>query len=674
MDGHTFRVLEYEQVREIIAEKTTCIYGREKIEKRYPLKDVNLIEQIHVKIKEALSILESKDSFTVGELKDIREYLRMAGKQIPLRCEEILAVADVLASSRLLKQYLSDREALYPALHAQSESLIVFKELEKLINKTISEEGRILDNATENLSRIRSSIEVLNNRIHGQLDRFLKNPEFSKMLQEPIVTRREHRYVLPVKQEYRSVFPGLVLDSSASGATLFMEPLAVLKMTNEIKYLHTEEEREEEQIRLKLSQKIAEASNDILRSIDFLGDFDSFQASARFMIDNKAVLPKILKKPKINLLNARHPLLGEKAVPIHMHIGDQFSGLIITGPNTGGKTVSLKTTGLLTLMAMSGLPITADADSEVGLFTGVFADIGDEQSISQNLSTFSSHITNITRILFRTGKRSLVLLDEIGAGTDPSEGVALASGLLDFLAKRGAKVIATTHYNQLKDFASRRGDFKNAAVQFDEESLKPTYQISIGLPGRSCALKIAKRLGMPDEIIKAASEILGSSYFQIDSILTEIDQEKSRIEKERREAEETREEMEKLREEYSKKLDGIESEQEGIIEKTRREMENLISEVSRELDEARKEWRKSLKEYKSHKKDRTLVQEDEKKIRSSLEKTIERLKGLQKKQEKEEKKPILPVFAEGALVNVTTMDKRGPVSYTHLTLPTIYSV
>jgi DNA mismatch repair protein MutS2 len=662
MDKHTFRVLEYEEVREIIALKTTNIYGREHIEKRLPLKDIEDIVKLQEATAEALKILDSTDVFTVGELDDIRELLTLAQKDVPLRPGEILQVNEVIIRSKLLKSYLEKREALLPNLFYDSEVLGIFPSLENEIKKAISSDGIIKDSASKKLESIREALNVLNGRIQRQLDNFLRNPDYLKMLQEPIITRREHRYVLPVKQEYRSQFPGLVLDSSASGATLFMEPTVLLNLTNEYRFQKDEEQREEEQIRLKISRKIAESAWEIEANLGFLGYYDSLQAASRFMIDYKCTIPVIQEEALLDLKNARHPLLGSRAVPIDINIGKSFRGLIITGPNTGGKTVTLKTAGILALMALSGFPIPADENSEVGLYTGIYADIGDEQSISQNLSTFSSHIANITKILPRSGRRTLVLLDEIGAGTDPSEGVALASGMLKYLIGRKSCVIATTHYNELKVFAQRNKHFANAAVEFNEETLEPTYRIEIGIPGRSCALKIAGRLGVPEKILKDAERMMGPGHFKLESLLSEIDKEKSQILKERESAQENREQMEQMKNEYLIKLERIDEEKEQIIEEALLETESLVSEIERELQEARREWRKSLKEHKQGQKSREEIRTEQQAFRSKLEETIQKLESMKPKNKVTSKEEIAEnSFRENDLVEITSLNRRGRI-------------
>ena len=663
MDEHTIKVLEYKEVIEIIAKKTTNIYGREVVEQRTPLDDPLEIAALQAETVEAMMILDSTEVYTVGILEDIRDILYMAQKGRALETGEILKVLEVAIRSRLLKKYLSTREFMAPRLKEKSVVIETFSHLEREVKKSISSEGHILDRATPKLASIRKAIGVLQGRVNSKLDQFLRDQQFRNMLQEPIITRREHRFVVPVKQEYRGQFPGLVLDTSASGATLFMEPTVVLKMTNEMKFQSSEEKREEELIRRRLSGMIADCSEDLLRNLEFLGHYDALQAAGRFYYDYKCTLPGIPDDPIIDLKEARHPLLGGKAVPIDIRVGSDFQGLIITGPNTGGKTVSLKTSGLLTMMALSGFPIPAKEGSRIGIFTGIFVDIGDEQSISQNLSTFSSHITQIIRMIPQVDGRSLVLLDELGAGTDPSEGVALAAGLLNYFARHSSRVIATTHYNELKHFASQSEHFCNAAVEFDEETLQPAYKISIGLPGRSCALKIAKRLGLKEEILKEAASALGSKHFHIDALLSEIDREKTIARKESEEAGSHKNEMLKLKEDYEEKLKAIETERDLILEEASKKSQEFIDVVLRELRETRKEWRKSLKEYKKGKKDREEVREQETKVKSVLDRTLNRLKKIGKKNKKKEEEISRSPheFKEEETVSIMGMGKRGKI-------------
>jgi len=660
MDKHTIRILEYKDVIEIIAGNSTNVYGREYIEARKPMDNPYEIAKIQAETSEAMRILDSTESFIVGQMEDIRPLLSMAFKGIALQTREILKVLDGAARSRLLKKYLSTREFMAPKLSEKSEVLESFPRFEKEVKNAIDPDGKILDRATSRLAGIRKELRVLNGRVHRNLEQFLKQPQYRTMLQEALITQREHRYVVPVKQEYRGQFPGLVLDTSASGATLFMEPLVVLKMTNEIKFQQSEEKHEEEQIRLKLSGKIADIGEALLGNLEFLGYYDSLQAAARFYYELNCILPRISEKPIIDLKDARHPLLGEKAVPIDMRVGEDFLGLIITGPNTGGKTVTLKTTGLITLLALSGFPIPAGEGSIVGIFTGIFADIGDEQSISQNLSTFSSHMTNIIKMITEVDGQSLVLLDEIGAGTDPSEGVALGASLINYFINKSSRVIATTHYNELKHFASHNDNLRNAAVEFDEETLQPTYKLSIGLPGRSCALKIAGRLGLKEEILADAREALGSNYFEIEALLLEIDQEKALTRKESEEAETHKEEMKRLKDEYDEKLNNIEQERQQILEEAMNEGIEFTDVVFREVREARKEWRKSLKDYKKGKLEREEARKNEEKVKSSLNRAIKRLKKMQKKEEKKTTEE-LPTFSEDDPVSIPKLGKRGRV-------------
>lgn len=661
MNPHTEKVLEYKEVIELIAVKTTNIFGREYVENRKPLDDPYEIAAIQAETAEAMRILDSTESFVIGQLDDIREVIVMARKGRALETAEILKVYEIAVRSRLLKKYLSTREFMAPRLREQSVVVELFPRFEAEVKKAVSPEGHILDRATPKLEAIRKNISVLQGRVNSKLEQFLRDSQYRGMLQEPIITRREHRFVVPVKQEYRSQFPGLVLDTSASGATLFMEPTVVLQMTNELKFQSSEEKREEELVRKKLSGMISDIGDDLLRNIEFIGRYDSLQAAGRYYYDNKCILPRIPTEPVIDLLQARHPLLGNDAVPIDITVGDEFLGLIITGPNTGGKTVSLKTVGLLTMMALSGFPIPAGEGSRVGIFTNIFVDIGDEQSISQSLSTFSSHITQIIRMIPEVDNQSLVLLDEVGAGTDPSEGVALASGLLKYFMSKKVRVIASTHYNELKHFASHNENFRNAAVEFNEETLQPTYKISIGLPGRSCALKIASRLGLKDEIIREAEKALGSSYFKIEALLSEIDREKTIARKESEEAGTHKVEMEKLKEEYDQKLQAIENERRLVLDEARKEGQEFIDMVLGELRETRKEWRKSLKEYKKGGTERDEVREKESTVKSVMDRTLKRLKSMQKKEEPE---PVIagPVFNEGDTVSIMDMGKRGQVA------------
>ncbi|MFP4499120.1 MAG: endonuclease MutS2 [Vulcanimicrobiota bacterium] len=662
MNKHSFRILEYETVREIIARKTTNIYGRQAIEKRYPLKELEKIEDYQAQLKEANLLFDSEQVHIIGDLKPIKEYLKMAKKKIPLHPEAIIDINQILTASRLLKNYLSNQEQKTPLLKEGSVVLSINRDFETKVKKSFSEEALLKDSASDKLGQIRREKNTYKNKIQSHLDGILKNPDYLKMLQEPIITRREHRYVVPVKQEYRSKFPGLVLDSSASGATLFMEPTSVLRLTNELKYLESEEKHEEERILLQFSALIAGMEENLLINTGFLGHYDGLQACIRFMIDLDCIIPQLRKKAVLDLKKARHPLLGKEAVPIDIYLGMDFLGLIITGPNTGGKTVTLKTAGLLTMLGLAGFPIPAGDGSTIGMFHQIYADIGDEQSIKQNLSTFSAHISNINKILPHADSKTLVLLDEIGAGTDPSEGVALASGILNYLVQRGTRIIVTTHYNQLKVFASKKQELINAAVQFNEETLEPTYHLLIGLPGRSCALKIARRLGLPDEILRESREIMGSRSLHLDSLLSEIDQEKSRAREVRETIEKDKEKIEKLKEEYDSKLSRVEDDRQAMLDEIINEAESLREELVREIEKAKSEWRNSLKKSSTNLDDRKQARKNERKIKGELDKTIDKLKLIKEKhtRRKIEEKPVVR-FEEGEVVKASGIGRVGTI-------------
>ena len=340
MDKHTFKVLEYNLVIEKIAGKTTCIYGRQTVLCRMPQKEIESIERLQEQTREALSILDSTEPLSVGEMDPVDKLLEMASKEIPLQGSDIRRVYQTLERSSELKGYLDKREAILPEIYRDSLALTAFPALEREIVQKVGSDGRILDRASSELARLRREDEVLQGRIRGHLEGFLKNPDYLKMLQEPIITSREHRHVLPVKQEYRSQFPGIALDSSASGATVFMEPLSVLKLTNELKYVRNQEIREEEKIRLDLTRRISCCREDLLRNLEFIGHYDALQAAARYIIDSDCIIPKVVKDPVLNLKSARHPLLEVKPVPVDIRVGEDFAGLVITGPNTGGKTVT----------------------------------------------------------------------------------------------------------------------------------------------------------------------------------------------------------------------------------------------------------------------------------------------------------------------------------------------
>ena len=493
--------------------------------------------------------------------------------------QKIIKILKVLKTSRLIKKFLLKTKEKYPLIRERAEKIQTFSELEKEIIQCIDEDGVVLDRASPELRKIRRDIIKKEQALKNKLETIIRSSRFAAIIQEPLITVRQNRYVIPVKQEKKAKFPGIVHDKSDSGATLFIEPFVVVELNNLLRQLIKDEEQEILKILQRITSLIGERAQEINDSVLSLGEIDFIYARAVLADKMKAVEPKINQDGFINLIQARHPLLQGPVVPININLGKIFNILVITGPNTGGKTVTLKTVGILTLMAQCGLHIPAAKGSEVSIFKKIFCDIGDEQSIEQNLSTFSSHMKYIVQILREADSESLVLLDELGAGTDPTEGAALGMAVLDFLSKESSRVIATTHHDSLKSYAYLTKGVCNARVEFDEETLKPTFEISIGLPGKSCAFIIAQKLGLAPEVVSQAQSFLSQEKINADNMIEKIEEDRKLIEKEKNLIEVAKEESIEIRDKLEKELNQIEENRKEIILKTYREAEKILRET-----------------------------------------------------------------------------------------------
>ncbi|MCG4585068.1 endonuclease MutS2, partial [Anaerosalibacter bizertensis] len=554
MNERTLKVLEYYKIIDKLKEKTESSLGRKLVEKLKPSTNIKDIEYMQRETSESIALLIKRGEPPLYGIKDISTEIKRAEMGGILSPGSLLKISDTLRVSRNLKNYIKktreDKDSNYPILEKLIGFLEVFKSIENSINEAIISEEEISDNASSTLRNIRRQINAKNDSVRNRLNSIVNSSTHKKYLQDAIVTIRDGRYVVPIKQEYRSKFPGLVHDQSASGATLFIEPMAVVELNNELKELQIKEKKEIEKILLELTQIVAEEGERIVQNQKILEKVDFIFAKGKLALEMKASKPILNNNGYINIKNGRHPLLKvDKVVPINIYIGKDFNTLVITGPNTGGKTVTLKTTGLLTLMAQSGLHIPADYNSEIAVFDNVFSDIGDEQSIEQSLSTFSSHMTNIVNILENVDENSLVLFDELGAGTDPTEGAALAMSILDHLHGMNIRTIATTHYSELKIYALTKEGVKNASVEFNVETLSPTYKLSIGVPGKSNAFEISKRLGLSEDIIEHARNFISKENVEFEDVLQTIEEDRKRIAENKEETERLKDEIKRLREE-----------------------------------------------------------------------------------------------------------------------------
>ena len=585
LDEHTFSVLEFSKIKNQLKEKISTATGELIVENITPKIDLPQIFNAQRETTEMREIISYDGIPPFSRLEDISSELkRSAIKGTILDAKKIIKILKVLKTSRLIKKFLLKTKEKYPLIKERAEKIRTFSELEKEIIQCIDEDGVVLDRASPELRKIRRDIIKKEQALKNKLGTIIRSSRFSAIIQEPLITVRQNRYVIPVKQEKKAKFPGIVHDKSDSGATLFIEPFVVVELNNSLRQLIKDEEQEILKILQKITSLIGERAQEINDSVLSLGEIDFIYARAALADKMKAIEPKLNQDGFINLIQARHPLLQGPVVPIDINLGKAFNILVITGPNTGGKTVTLKTVGLLALMAQCGLHIPAVQGSEVPVFKKVFCDIGDEQSIEQNLSTFSSHMKYIVHILREADSDSLVLLDELGAGTDPTEGAALGMAVLDFLSKEKSRVIATTHHDSLKTYAYLTKGVCNARVEFNEETLKPTFEISIGLPGKSCAFIIAQKLGLAPEVVSQAQSFLSQEKIKADNLIEKIEEDRKIIEKEKNLIEAAKEESIGIRDKLEKELNEIEENKKEIILKAYREAEKILKETQNKAE------------------------------------------------------------------------------------------
>jgi len=567
-----------------LAAHTAFALGRERALSLEPTADLDTIEARQRETAEALEIIGREGGLPLGGVRDIREYLHRAQMGSTLSPESLLEIGSTLYCTGRVRRFLLDKAPEGSILRELAQRLEPAPVLQDQIERCIGDDGEILDSASSALRTIRNRMRSLQGRIREKLESIIHNSRYQKILQDGIITLRNGRYVVPVKTEFKGLLPGIVHDQSSSGATLFVEPAAVVEINNQLRQLEAEEAEEIERILRELSGAVGAKAKELLISLETLGRLDFIFAKAFYAASGNAVKPTLRTDGYLHIRRGRHPLLKGEVVPLDIWLGKDFTTLVITGPNTGGKTVALKTVGLLTIMAQAGLHVPADEGTEINVFSGVFADIGDEQSIEQNLSTFSSHMANIIRIMDHVDDRSLVLLDELGAGTDPTEGAALAMALLQWFHRRGCRTIATTHYSELKAFAYTTPGLANASVQFDVATLRPTYKLEIGLPGRSNAFAIAGRLGLREEVIEAARAYLTKEDIQIADLIQDMEENRRKAAHERTVAERLRAEVEAVRKEYEERLAQVTREKEAILAAARAEAAELLLKARADAD------------------------------------------------------------------------------------------
>ncbi|AOT68804.1 endonuclease MutS2 [Geosporobacter ferrireducens] len=622
MNTKTLRVLEYEKIKNMLLQKVESSLGRSVAEQLTPSVNLQEVIQWQKETSEASGLLIQKGQVSMGGVHDLSYHIKRAEIGSFLYPGQLLEVADTLRAARRLKSMVKDtkeEERRYPIIEEYINTLYSFKTIEDRITECIISEEEISDNASPALKNIRRQIEAKNAGIRSRLNSIISSAQTQKYLQEAIITIRQDRYVVPVKQEHRANFQGLIHDQSSSGATLFIEPMAIVEMNNELKELKLKEKAEIERILAELTAMIGEKTEEIKGNQKILAHLDFLFAKGKLSVQMRGVEPELNEAGKIRIKNGRHPFLDAKAVvPTNIWIGEDFQTLVITGPNTGGKTVTLKTVGLLTLMAQSGFHVPADFGTKLSVFQQVFADIGDEQSIEQSLSTFSSHMTNIVEILNRVENKALILLDELGAGTDPTEGAALAIAILNHLYVLGARTIATTHYTELKQYALTTKGVKNASVEFDVETLSPTYRLLIGVPGKSNAFEISKRLGLDQYIVDRAKEYISKDEIEFEDLLTTIEKNKQTAEREKDEAIRLKLMIQEHKEEYERKLEKLAQQREKLLKEAKEEARKILKEAKEEAEQVIKDLRELSIEQEEKEKNRK-IEEARKKLRDQLD-------------------------------------------------------
>ena len=582
MNTKVLYTMEYNKIIDKLKNFAISEMGKKLTEELVPSSNIDDIILWQKETSEAVSMILKKGSLPLGGLKNISACLKRVSVGGVLSIQELFYICDFLYVSRKVKNYAKNesKNDIFEILEPQFELIETISELERDISRCIISDTEVSDDASGALKDIRRNIKSSNDRIKEQLNGIIHSQTYKNMLQDPVITIRNERYCVPVKHEYRNSFSGMVHDQSATGATVFMEPMSVVQLNNKIKELHSKEKIEIEKILRALSEKVNENKDLLSSNLEILSHLDFIFAKGELSISMNGTEPIFNTRGYINIKKARHPLLDpEKVVPTNIYLGDEFTTLLITGPNTGGKTVSIKTIGLFTLMGQSGLHISAFDNSELAVFEDVFADIGDEQSIEQSLSTFSSHMSNIIKILKNVTDNSLVLIDELGAGTDPTEGAALAVAIIEYLHKRKIRMAVTTHYSELKVYALSTEGVENASCEFDVHSLRPTYRLLIGIPGKSNAFAISQRLGLPEFIIKNAREVLSHEDARFEDVITDLEISKKTLVSEQERAEEYRREAEKLKKDFENQKRKTREQRDKIIKKANEDARRIFADA-----------------------------------------------------------------------------------------------
>lgn len=656
MNNKSLSTLEYNKIISRLVSFACSDGAKQILHKLEPMTDIDKINTALDYTNDALTRVYRKGSVDFSRIKDIRGSIARLKVGSSLNALELLNISMLLECAAHIKGYYEQRaDSIQPLIDMLDPVTL----LNNAIKKCIISEDEISDDASANLRSIRRQKNIAADRIHTELNKILNSPSTRTYLQDYVITTRQGRFCLPVKAEYKSLMPGIVHDQSSTGSTVFIEPAAVVKLNNDIRELELKEQAEIEVILADLSAKAAEYTDSLLSDYEILTNLDCIFAKALLSRHFNCSRPVMNNKGIVNIKKGRHPLIEpHTVVPIDIYLGKDFNLLIITGPNTGGKTVSLKTVGLLTLMAQAGLNIPALEHSDIAVFDNIFADIGDEQSIEQSLSTFSSHMTNTVDILKKADSNSLILFDEIGAGTDPTEGAALAIAILDSLHRRNITTMATTHYSEIKMYALTTDGVENACCEFDVQSLRPTYRLLIGVPGKSNAFAISKKLGLSDNIINDASRRLDSEDIKFEDLVTDLEQSRVTIEREREELNEYKAQIAKLKSELTKKTERLDERTDNIIRKANEEAARILKDAKEYADKTINAMNKHGMTVKELEKHRSA-------IREKMNKRQEKLKIEPANNISEHKAHDISEFKVGMHVKVLTMNVIGTVSQIH---------
>lgn len=655
MEKRVLKTLEYDKILAMLKERASCCISRDLVDTMEPSGDFDTVERELKLTAEAETLFYKTGRSPVDDFPDMRHCLERMHAALFLSTGELLGIASCLKAARIAKDILAKEVGEESYLYNLAGLLITHRSAEEEINRCIINEDEIFDGASPALARIRRAMRLANEKVREKLNSMIRSTAYQKYLQEPIITIRNGRFVIPVKQEYRQQVPGLIHDQSSSGATLFIEPSAVVELGNEYKKLLAEEADEIERILTELTAMLAPYADEIREDLNIMGQIDLVFAKAKLSRELNAVMPRLNRNNYVRIVRGRHPLIpADRVVPIDIWIGRDYRSLIITGPNTGGKTVTLKIVGLFALMVQSGIFVPANEGSEFPVFEHIYADIGDEQSIEQSLSTFSSHMKNIVGILDKADENSLVLLDELGAGTDPIEGAALAMSILEELNERHCICVSTTHYSEIKAFAMTHEGMENASMEFDIDRLCPTYRLYIGIPGKSNAFEISSRLGLPNSIIDKAKGFLKGEDVRFEDIISSAQSQHRIAEEERKMAEEARAELEKLRADAERERRKLDEDRNRLQAKAKEDAKRIVADTKREMEKLIVEIR-SIKDIDRSAADRVIQA-----ARDTLRATETAVNEKEAIKKEDNTKPPKTVRA-GDTVNIVTLDQKATV-------------